>query len=273
MPPRSKRADAAAPVLLTGEQCSSAEPIADIPGPGRWMVFDFAPVALFSLKASQATSTVGRTLLVPTPYVIKMAVVDACLRAGWLINGPEADKLVRDLAACELRIGVPDRALVTHTIVKVRQEPKARKPGVPYISNVAYREFVHYKGPFRIAINLTTCTQTVADLLPRAMPAVTYLGKRGCFVQFLQAQRTDQLSIRFTQPLGDGMAIPIGVHLAWLDDFGPEANFDALNSYSDTPIKRNKHRKFVQTLVPLGRVRSGPGFTEYEYQAEALTPE
>ena len=39
-----------------------------------WIVFAYQPTALFSLKTSRATSTVGKTLLIPTPYAVKMAV-------------------------------------------------------------------------------------------------------------------------------------------------------------------------------------------------------
>ena len=266
MPPSPNKAAKFSNSHITAEQCAGTDAIAGIEGPGRWVVFDLLPVSLFSLKASQATSTVGRTLLVPTPYSIKMAVLDISLRAGWLANEAEADGLVRALAACSLRIGVPERAIVTHTIVKVRQEPKTHKPQVRYISNVAYREFVHFDGPFRAAFDLMTSTADLAEGLGRAMPAISYLGKRGSFVQYLGAKRTDQLNESFTQLLDHAATVPAGVHFAWLDDFGPEANFEALNSFSKTPIKRGKHRKFEQTLVPLGLVRSGPGFSEYGSQ-------
>jgi hypothetical protein len=46
----------------------------------RWLVFRYRPVTLFSLKMSRATSTVGKTLLTPKPYAVKMAFVDAALR-------------------------------------------------------------------------------------------------------------------------------------------------------------------------------------------------
>jgi hypothetical protein len=101
----------------------------------------------------------------------------------------------------------------------------------------------------------------ILDLLP----AVNYIGKRGSFVQFLGFSRAATLGASFTQPFELGsLAIPQRVHLAVLDDFGPEANLDALNSYSATPIRRDKHRKFVKTLVPMGVVNTGPGFTQYQ---------
>jgi hypothetical protein len=264
MAPKKK---AGSPILatLTADTCASSDHLGGIRGPGRWAVFEMLPVSLFSLKASQATSTVGRTLLTPTPYSIKMAVLDVCLQSGWLASDAESDLLVRSLANCSIAIGLPERAIVTHTIIKVRQEPKdPKKAGVPYISNVAYREFVHFSGPFQIAVDLTTCSPDMAETLGRSIPAIRYLGKRGSFVQFLRAERLEELPpTRFMQPLEKVTTIPGGVHFAWLDDFGPDATFDALNSFSKTPIKRGKHRTFTQTLVPLGLIRSGPGFSEY----------
>src|SRR5215472_4999852 len=88
-------------------------------GAPRWLIFRYSPVALFSLKMSRATSTAGKTLLIPTPYAAKMAFVDACLRHN-LTGDP--DTLVRSLAKAIVRIGVPQHACVTGTIQSIRQE-------------------------------------------------------------------------------------------------------------------------------------------------------
>ncbi len=237
-------------------------PIGGVPGPGRWLMARYAPTSLFSLKTSMATSSVGKTLLVPTPYSIKMALVDAAFRSG---RGGDASVLVEDLAKTTVSIGVPEHAAVTHTIVKIRQEPKARKPLEPYIAAVAYREFVYVHGEWRWAFDLATMPRRAADAIVSLLPVVNYIGKRGSFVQYLGVSRIDCLDTSFTQPFDLGnLGIPQRVHLAVLDDFGPEANLDALNSYSATPMRRDRHRKFVKTLVPMGVVNSGPGFTQYQ---------
>jgi hypothetical protein len=236
--------------------------IGGVSGPGRWLVANFAPTSLFSLKASMATSSVGKTLLVPTPYSIKMALIDAAFRCGW--DG-DIGSLVEDLSETGLSIGVPEHAAVTHTIVKIRQEPKTRKPLEPYIAAVAYREFVYLHGEWQWAFDLASMPERAALAIIALLPAVNYIGKRGSFIQFLGFSRRETLGTSFTQPFELGsLAIPQRVHLAMLDDFGPEANLDALNSYSATPIRRDKHRKFVKTLVPMGVVNAGPGFTQYQ---------
>jgi hypothetical protein len=56
---------------------------------------------------------------------------------------------------------------------------------------------------------------------------------------------------------------PEKIHLAPLDDFGPEAPLDVLSSFSPQKASRDRHRRFVWSVVPLGLENAGPGFTEY----------
>ncbi|MBV6434539.1 MAG: hypothetical protein IANPNBLG_04792 [Bryobacteraceae bacterium] len=257
-----KQTKSSLPPTLSLDCLGSAEEVAGLPGPGQWLVLSYIPTSLFSLKMSAATSTVGKTLLVPTPYAFKMALLDASLRHGFPRNPEE---LVPLLARAALRIGVPSAAVVTHTIVKVRQEPKDRKSGAPYIPAVAYREFVYYSGDLSFAFDLSTLDVSTASWIASVAPAVQYIGKRGGFLQYSHSLRLEQLSKRFTASVVSlAGELPRRVHLAWLDDFGPEAVFEALNSYSAAKIKREKHRGFVETVIPLGLVNTGPGFAHYQ---------
>lgn len=259
-----KRTGADSPIRFAITETNSSAILAGVAGPGRWLVFRYLPVSLFSLKASQASSGVGRTLLTPTYYAVKMAFLDAALTNGLIQGDDAAEWLVAGLREAALRVGVPQDAVVTHTIVKVRQEPK--EPGkVPgYTSNIAYREFVAYNGEVHLAFDLHTLTRDLAELLTRAAPAVQYIGKRGSFMQFVGWLRKADLDQNYTVAMADLETLPRRTHICKLDDFGPEASFDALNSFSSTKIRRGTQRKFVETVVPLGLVNVGPGFTHYE---------
>jgi hypothetical protein len=231
---------------------------------GRWSVFHYLPVGLFSLKMSRATSTAGKTLLVPTPYAIKMACVDVALRHALTDH---ADWLIRDLAKATIRIGVPQHACVTGTIQSVRQETRdsERKQNrdLPfYKSSIAMREVVHYRGVLNVAFDRTTCSERLTDLLTRAAPAINYFGKRGSFFQYRGSTFFDELDSTFTEPSEDA-APPVWGHQAALDDFGPKATFAALNSFSPAAIERGVHRTFVDTMIPLGPYNAGPGFVHY----------
>jgi hypothetical protein len=226
-------------------------------------VATYVPTALFALKLSAATSAVGKTLLVPTMYAIKMALVDAAFRAGY----PDATcgAVLQALASVEVRIAPTARAVVTHTFCKIRQEPKTPSREHPYIASVAYREVVHAAGEWRWAFDLAALDDEAAGWLVELLPHVSWIGKRGSFVQFLGLARQPDLSVEFTQPHAEnGFLMPYRWHVADLDDFGPEASLEVLSSYSASRVQRGRHRRFVQTIVPLGLVNVGPGFSEYE---------
>lgn len=249
-------------LIARADELASLAPVAGTPGPGRWLVVEYLPTALFSLKISLATSSVGKTLIVPTPYAIKMAFVDAAFRAG--LSDGDCAAFLRSLVDVDVRIALSGGAVVTHTFVKVRQEPHGgSQPDQPYISNIAYREVVHHQGVWRWAFDLAAGDDALAARLVRVAPHVAYIGKRGSFIQFNGLFRLPELDQSFTTVPAAGDPWPISGHVVPLDDFGPEATLDVLSSYSLTPARRERHRKFVHTVVPMRASNTGPGFTEY----------
>lgn len=261
--PRAAPARDAPPSEAWLAELATEAPIGGVPGPGRWLVASYRPTALFSLKASTATSSVGKTLLVPTPYAIKMALVDAAFRSR--LSDEECANLVEWLGRIRVRIAPPQAAVVTHTFVKIRQEPKTPDRLRPYVSSIAYRELVHHHGTWRWAFDLASAGRTLAERIAYLAPRVSYVGKRGSFVQFVGLAREPDLPAGYTVPLDQPgpWLMPARWHPAKLDDFGPEASLEVLSSYSEAKPKVGKHRRYVDTLVPLGLTSTGPGFTEY----------
>ena len=230
-----------------------------------WLIFRYSPVTLFSLKMSRATSTAGKTLLIPTPYSVKMAFVDAGLRHQ-LVADPE--RFIRELSKTPLRIGVPQHACVTGTIQSVRQEvrdvERKKNPNLPlYRASIAMREFVHYSGRLSLAFKIDGGETDFTEALMRIGPAINYFGKRGSFFQYRETEWLADLDITFSEPDGSAAGPPGWGHIATLDDFGPKASFSALNSFSPIAIQAGVHRKFVETMIPLGVHNSGPGFVHY----------
>lgn len=231
-----------------------------------WIVFRYDTVALFSLKSSRATSTAGKTLLVPTPYAVKMAFIDTALRHRFT-SDPNA--LIGALRSASVRIGVPQHACVTGTIQGVRQETREverrRNPELPpYRGTIAMRELVHSLGSLRIAYEQDTLADELSELLAAIAPAINYFGKRGSFVQYASQSHVAALDDTFTCALEtDPAAAKSWGHRATLDDFGPKASFDALNSFSGSRIEPGVHRSFVETFIPLREYNAGPGFTHF----------
>jgi hypothetical protein len=158
---------------------------------------------------------------------------------------------------------------VTGTIQGIRQETRdaerGRKPDLPpYRSSIAFREFVHHQGPIALAFDLKTCSPDYVPLLLQAAPAINYLGKRGSFVQYLSGAWQPRLDSTFTMAVhGANERSARSGQRAVLDDFGPGASFEKLNSFAPTEIRRGVDRKFVETIVPLQVYNSGPGFVHY----------
>ncbi len=240
-----------------------SDPVAGVPGPGRWLAAQFEATSLFSLKVSSATSSVGKTQVVPTPYAIKMALVDAAFRVG--LAESECDSLLRRLAGVEVRIAPASAAVVTHTFLKVRQESRDGDPLRPYGSTIAYREVAHLGDALVWAFDLCGADETTAWRLVELLPHICYIGKRGSFVRFVRFWRLSELDAGFTQPLvrQGTWSLPARAHIVPLDDFGPDADLETLSSFTNKRPKRDKHRRFVETIVPVGIVNTGPGFTEY----------
>lgn len=265
-PPRKKRQDEQVlprpdPHRLTTLERDS--PVAGILGPGRWLLADYQPTSLFTLKTSQATSSVGVSLIIPTPYAIKMAFVDAAFRIG--IRKEQCEALLSSLVSVDVRIAPSPAAVVTNTFVKIRQEPKTPRLQSPYISSIAYRELVYLSGSWTWAFDLTSCNEMLAAQLVTLAPHVNYVGKRGSFVQFLgRLYRRTDLGSSFTQPIGgEIVSTPVRSLVRALDDFGPDADLETLSSFTSKPAKRDKHRRFVETIIPVGLSNTGPGFSEY----------
>jgi hypothetical protein len=237
-----------------------------LPEISEWLVFTYRPTALFSFKNTRATSTVGKSLLVPTPYAVKMAFVDAALRHG--LTG-DAEELVRMLTEAQVRIGVPDHACVTGTIQRVLQETRAedRKKDrslAYYRPTIAMREVVFYSGLLALAFDLASFAAHFSDLLMRTAPAINYFGKRGSFMQYWGGERRESLDESFTQPVeAVDPQCSLSNEIATLDDFGPGATFGALNTFTSTEMKRGVHRKFVKTSIPFKVRNFGFGFAHY----------
>ena len=87
----------------------------------------------------------------------------------------------------------------------------------------------------------------------------------GSFIQFSGLARATELDETFTAPIvpGEEFTIRTAWHVQQLDDFGPEATFARLSTFSSERARRDRDRIFTTTMIPLGLVRSGPGFSEY----------
>ncbi len=244
--------------------------------PPDWIALTYEPVAPFSLRPSHSTSAGGKTLLVPTPYAIKLALVDAEIRR----SGDEAgERLLVALREAAIALLPSRRACVTHTFVrslKLHQEKGKKRDeddeeeaeadqGRPFNTTLRYREICVLSGPMVIAVGLRD--PTLASAVDVAARHVNYFGKRGGFFQLRQAQVVKEVDPRSSvvDPLGwFPVTTPAGGVACVLDDLGPRATLIRVSPYTDQRSEWELDRVAAMRILAVRRIASGSHFTAYE---------
>jgi hypothetical protein len=228
----------------------------------KWLLASFKPVTLFSLRMSIATSSAAKTLLVPTPYSFKLAMVDAAFRAG---GEASARGVLNSIKGAEVRFRPPEHAVVTNTFVKIRRQPKTPTPEKPYISSIAFREFCFYLGILEVAICVTRLEPRETQSVVHTLRHINYLGKRGSLCQFMGVRNESELPLGFTAPIPgevpDFSSYRVTQFLDELVEVDSEDLFERINTYSGTAI--GKHRVVKPYLLPYRVESTSKGYTHY----------
>ncbi len=230
-----------------------------------WLIAEYEAASLFSLKLSSATASGGKTLLVPTPFAIKMALLDAACRISGVVRAGEDWAQIRDL---RIALRPAEHVVVTNLFQKVlkprRGEVDLDVPDAgPFQKTIGYREYAQWVGPLGIAFEVGETTQ--GDWLTDLLLNVNYLGKRGGFVQLLPPIRfAEALLGEFVEATNAPNAFAINGTLQVLDDCAPGLTFEKVNVY-DTKTKIGKERVMRQIVLPNYRLtRSSKSFSLYE---------
>jgi hypothetical protein len=240
-----------------------------------WIVARYHPISLFSLRPHHATTSGGKTLITPTAYAIKMALLNAAIQTAGLEEGKRRFSVIRDL---KIAISLPDELVVIKSFAKVLREAEFKgkatereaweaeqrdKQKYPFAPTIAYRELVQFGGPLQIA--LTTPDDDPPSWLADAFIAVNYLGKRGSFMQIAgQPEMHQELSDSFIEITQDSISFAINGTMQMLDDCGAAMTFAHADIYDSKRITLGKERVIRHVVLPYRLVRSSRGYSLYE---------
>ncbi len=237
-----------------------------------WVVAEYQPTALFSLRPATATSSGGKSLIIPTAFAVKMALLDALIRTQGVEKGRALFPTLRDLRVAVLP---PERVVVNSTFTKILRlkeikskasEKSARIADAqsaqqwPFQKTIAYREYVQLAGSLKLGFEGATLEQ-----LGPVLVQINYLGKRGGFMQ-LQAPPVacEELPEGFIEiTAGVDGSFPLGL-LQIVDDCGPKLTFDQASVFSSKGISLGKDRILHHVVLPYRLVSSSRGYTLYE---------
>jgi hypothetical protein len=231
-----------------------------------WLIADYMPTALFSLKPAWATSSGGKSLLLPTPYAIKMGLLDAACRVEGVKAAEEVWPAIRNVGVA---LRGPERIVVTNTFTKILKLRRGEAaPGSahagPFQKTIGFREYVYHAGPMGIGLKLNGDIE--ADQLIDWLIQINYLGKRGGFVQLMTPpQMVESVPDGFV-PLveSDAEAFSLNGIVHQLDDTSSTVSFEQVNIYSGKNIRLGKDRVLRHVILPYRLARSSKSYTYYE---------
>lgn len=239
----------------------------------QWLIARYQPTSLFSLKHGDATSTGGKSLLVPTPFAIRMALLDVAIRTEGVEAGPDAFGLIRSL---RIAMRPPAHAAVASIFVKVlKPERDAEARGREMQQTIAFREYVHLAGEMALAFGADAAT--LVAITPW-LAQLNYFGKRGGFCQLLEPPHLVsiegyELPSGFVELIGPDLmhvarpdAFPLGV-IQRLDDWGDSLTFakaDIYNRDAKAKISLGSDRVRMDVILPYRLAHSSRGYTLYE---------
>jgi len=234
-----------------------------------WLVAEYEASAFFTLKPATATASGGKTLLVPTPFAIKMALLDAACR---LEGQAIAEEAWAWLGSLTVALRPAPVVVVNNTFTKVLKPRRGEaRPGSKHAGyfqqTINYREYAYLAGPFAIALELNKDADD--ERLVRWLAHVNYLGKRGSFIQLQDVpQMVDELPPDFLVVDGQLQGFNLGAVLTQLDDVGEGLSFSRASIYSGEKIALGKHRVLRHVALPYRLVASSRGYSHYELVGE-----
>lgn len=223
-----------------------------------WLIIKYSPITLFSLKNSSATNSAGKSLLTPSPYSVKMALLNAIITYECLETAKSNFNLIRDL---EMLFSVPDSIVVNNCMIKI-QKPKRhdisskekkslKESGMtdedikimlaenianePIQDTVAFREYVYLNDDIEIAVNLDMeriLLPNEIQFLKKWFLHINYFGKKGCFFQFQSFEEVEELDeSKFCSVISERFKVGVFMHM---DDVDREADFEHMNNYNSS---------------------------------------
>lgn len=215
----------------------------------------YTPVTLFSLKDSNSTNSGAKSLFLPSPYSIKMAILNQAITIGGDLEKLSTKKSkefswVRDT---KIKFHIPEGSnfCVNNSFVKIL---KPAREGGGFQQTVAFREYIFLSHPIEIIFDIED--GEAINYLKQYLHKIAYFGKRGCFFQFVKySDIPNEANVKIFDVHNSISGI-----LQEYDDFDRLAIFDNINNFSN---KSTRRRKEILSL-PLKSTGSSKSFSSYK---------
>lgn len=214
----------------------------------------FRPTSLFSLKDSSSTNSGAKSLLLPSPYAIKMALINQAITLDGVDfnEGGKKNEYFKFIRDVEITFFLEGHFCVNNCFVKILK-PSRSKPGEVQ-ETVSFREYVFIQKPIELIFNVKDEQQAI--FLKKYLHKINYFGKRGCFFQFLEYKNQPSKPNVIAMNSGSLMEGMVQEY----DDFFEKIPFEKVNNYGGASTVKRKKEIY---LLPLRREKSSKSYTNY----------
>jgi hypothetical protein len=209
----------------------------------------YQPTNLFSLKESNSTNSGAKSLLIPSPYSIKMALFNQAIT----IEGKEVFEVKKSkefafIKDATIEYRVLGSICVNNCFVTIQSLRDGTYRGKP-----SFREYIYLSDNIEIIFHVKS--EEAKQYLQKYLHRINYFGKRGCFFQFvsyLDTPNEPNVKEFDTSNFSPGL-------LQEFDDISPDADFKNIDNFDSANAKRDK----IILLLPVRNMNSSKSYTHF----------
>jgi len=190
----------------------------------------YQPTNLFSLKDSNSTNSGAKSLLIPSPYAIKMAVLNQAITIdGESVFERDKSNEFTFIKNAQISYRISGSFCVNNCFITIQ----SLRDGI-YHGKPSFREYVFLSDNIEIIFDVEN--REAKQYLQKYLHRINYFGKRGCFFQFVGYR--DNPSEPNVKEF-DTSNLLSGI-LQEFDDISPDAQFKNVNNFNSANAKRDK---------------------------------
>lgn len=209
----------------------------------------YKPTNLFSLKDSNFTNSGAKSLFLPSPYSIKMAIFNqAITNDGVEIFEQKKNVETGFIRDAKISYHIEGSFCVNNTFVTIQAMRDGKYRGKP-----SFREYIYLSNNLELILNVED--EATKNFLKKYLHKINYFGKRGCFFQFVKYNdNPNEPNVNIFDPSNFSEGI-----IQEYDDMLPSVKFENINNYDSKAAKREK--KLL--VIPVFNKSSSKSFTHY----------
>jgi hypothetical protein len=209
----------------------------------------YQPTNLFSLKESNSTNSGAKSLLIPSPYSIKMALFNQAIT----IDGKDVFEVKKSkefafIKDAQIFYHVSGSFCINNCFVTIQSLRDGTYRGKP-----SFREYIYLSDNIEFIFEVKD--EEAKQYLQKYLHRINYFGKRGCFFQFVGYRDNPSEPNVKEFEVSNFMS---GI-LQEYDDVSLKAQFKNIDNFDSAGALRDK--KIL--VIPVKNVNSSKSYTHF----------